>query len=80
VEKKVITTGEADLVRKAEAARHDAIQVDAFTLEEYKRDAVVPDGAGGDGSTRIVPEVRGEAQSAENGADEAEPKTAKAKK
>jgi acyl-CoA dehydrogenase len=31
----IITTAEADLVRRAEAARNDAIQVDSFTLDEY---------------------------------------------
>jgi acyl-CoA dehydrogenase len=80
VEKGIITASEADLVRKAEEARYDAIQVDAFTLEEYKRDAVAPEGAGGDGATRIVPEVRSEAQADENGAEEDASKKAKAKK
>tara|TARA_R110002072_G_scaffold132967_5_gene273407 strand:+ start:88 stop:2529 length:2442 start_codon:yes stop_codon:yes gene_type:complete len=32
---KIITAEEADLVRRAEAARNDAIQVDSFTLDEY---------------------------------------------
>lgn len=40
----VITALEAELVTKAEAAREDAIQVDAFTLEEYMRSAVLEDG------------------------------------
>ncbi|MFQ5750190.1 MAG: acyl-CoA dehydrogenase domain-containing protein, partial [Planctomycetota bacterium] len=31
----ILTPEEADLMRRAEAAREDAIQVDAFTLEEY---------------------------------------------
>jgi acyl-CoA dehydrogenase len=36
VEKGVITTAEADLVRKTEEARLDVITVDEFTLEEYE--------------------------------------------
>lgn len=35
VEKGVITNEEAELVKKTEIARNDAIQVDEFTLEEY---------------------------------------------
>ena len=35
VEKKIITTEEADYVRNAEYARNDAIQVDDFSLDEY---------------------------------------------
>ncbi|MEX0721794.1 MAG: acyl-CoA dehydrogenase [Balneolaceae bacterium] len=35
VEKEILTQEEADLVRTAEAARNDAIQVDEFTLDEY---------------------------------------------
>lgn len=35
LEKGIITTEEADLISKAEAAREDAIQVDDFTTEEY---------------------------------------------
>jgi acyl-CoA dehydrogenase len=40
VEKKIITTEEANLVRKAENARNDAIQVDDFSLEEYMAETV----------------------------------------
>ncbi|RMH68751.1 MAG: acyl-CoA dehydrogenase [Bacteroidetes bacterium] len=53
----MVTAAEADLVRRAEAARYDAIQVDAFTLEEYKRTALRPAGEAsvtaseGDGAT-----------------------------
>lgn len=47
----VITPADADLLQRAEAARNDAIQVDDFTLEEYKRTAVqMPGDAGGDGA------------------------------
>jgi acyl-CoA dehydrogenase len=33
----IVTEAEASLVREAAAAREDAIQVDSFTLEEYRR-------------------------------------------
>ncbi|WP_234567126.1 acyl-CoA dehydrogenase [Rhodohalobacter sp. 614A] len=42
LEKNIITQDEAELVRKTEEARYDAILVDEFTLEEYKRSAVEP--------------------------------------
>ncbi|MDX1420367.1 MAG: acyl-CoA dehydrogenase [Rubricoccaceae bacterium] len=42
VEAGVITPEEAALLRRAEAARSDAIQVDAFTLEEYMQTATEP--------------------------------------
>ena len=56
VEQGILTADEADLLRRAEAARNDAIQVDAFTTEEYFRTAASPlpggDGsASGDGAT-----------------------------
>ncbi|HKJ33108.1 MAG TPA: acyl-CoA dehydrogenase [Balneolales bacterium] len=35
VEAGIISSDEADLIRKAEAARDDTIQVDSFTLKEY---------------------------------------------
>ena len=35
LEKGVITSEEAEMVRKTEKARFDAILVDEFTLEEY---------------------------------------------
>lgn len=38
----VITEAEAELVRSAEAARLDAIQVDAFTLHEYQGNELPP--------------------------------------
>ena len=37
VEAGIITTDEAQLIQQAEAARWDAIQVDSFDLDEYKR-------------------------------------------
>jgi len=37
VEKGILTEDEADLVRRAEDARVDVVQVDEFTLEEYDR-------------------------------------------
>ena len=40
----VIDEAQADLMRRAEEARADAIQVDSFTLEEFVRGAVVPAG------------------------------------
>ncbi len=45
LEKGVITKDEAEVVRKTEEARFDAILVDEFTLEEYDRSAVDPDQA-----------------------------------
>ena len=57
VQTELITEEEAQQVAEAEAARNDAIQVDAFTLEEYMRRAVTPtdrlggDGASGDGDS-----------------------------
>ena len=36
----IIDADEAKLLEAAEAARDDAIQVDSFTLEEYRRSAV----------------------------------------
>jgi acyl-CoA dehydrogenase len=56
VEAGVITADEADLLRRAEEARNDAVQVDAFTTEEYAASAVEPSRpgrggpAGGDGA------------------------------
>ncbi|WP_420454092.1 acyl-CoA dehydrogenase [Rubrivirga sp.] len=50
----VITADEADLLQRAEAARNDAIQVDAFDTDDYFASAVRPDEVasttGGDGS------------------------------
>ncbi|MGB0346556.1 MAG: acyl-CoA dehydrogenase domain-containing protein, partial [Balneolaceae bacterium] len=40
VDKKIITSEEAEHVRKAEIARDDAIQVDDFSLEEYMAETV----------------------------------------
>jgi len=37
VDKGVVTAAEADLIKRAEAARFEAIQVDVFTKEEYQR-------------------------------------------
>jgi acyl-CoA dehydrogenase len=37
LEAEVITTEEVELIRAAEIARNEAIQVDAFTLEEYQQ-------------------------------------------
>jgi acyl-CoA dehydrogenase len=42
VEEGVLSADDADLVREAEAARDDAVQVDAFDLEDYARSAVQP--------------------------------------
>ena len=50
VEAGVITSEEAALLQRAEAARNDAIQVDAFDLEDYFASAVAPDEVGGDGT------------------------------
>lgn len=47
VEKKIITKEEAEMVRNAEAAREDAIQVDDFSQEEYLAETVrTPRGEG----------------------------------
>ncbi len=50
----VITADEADLLQRAEAARNDAIQVDAFDNDDYFASAVSPDevasATGGDGA------------------------------
>jgi acyl-CoA dehydrogenase len=56
VEQQIITPAEAQLLRDANDARNDAIQVDSFTLEEYAEGAIEePAGAGlshgGDGGT-----------------------------
>ncbi|MCP3982715.1 MAG: acyl-CoA dehydrogenase [bacterium] len=45
LEKSIITVEEASLLRAAEEARDDAIQVDSFSLEEYKRGAFEPETA-----------------------------------
>lgn len=37
LDKGIVTATEAELIEKAEAARHEAIQVDVFTEEEYYR-------------------------------------------
>ena len=42
LEKGIITASEAELAAKAERARYDAIQVDAFQNEDYFRSAVDP--------------------------------------
>jgi acyl-CoA dehydrogenase len=56
VEKGVLTAAEAKLLAEAEAAREDAIQVDAFTLEAYMQSAVVPEeDLGGDGAGATMP-------------------------
>ena len=49
VEAGVLTPDEAALLKRAEEARNDAIQVDSFTSEEYFRSAVEPAGTSGDG-------------------------------
>ncbi len=57
VEKGIITAEEAGIIQEAEAARWDAIQVDAFTLEEYRRYYNAPPAgieAAGDGSREAV--------------------------
>ena len=57
VEAQIITADEADLLRRAEEARNDAIQVDSFTRDEYFATAVTPspsgDGASGDGAPPV---------------------------
>ncbi|CAM3260428.1 acyl-CoA dehydrogenase [Rhodothermus bifroesti] len=57
VEKGILTAQEAQRIQEAEAARWDAIQVDAFTLEEYRRFYNAPPAgiaAAGDGSRSAV--------------------------
>ncbi len=44
VEKGILTADDRELLKLAEAARDDAVQVDSFTLEEYLRSAVAPEG------------------------------------
>jgi len=48
--KGIISQDEADLVKKTEEARNDAIQVDEFTLEEYDKGLASP--PAGDGLTK----------------------------
>lgn len=48
--KGIISQDEADLVRKTEDARNDAIQVDEFTLEEYENELASP--PSGEGLTK----------------------------
>jgi acyl-CoA dehydrogenase len=55
IEAGVVTPEEARLLRQAEAARADAIQVDAFAVEDYFRAAVDPEGVSGDGA--VAPAV-----------------------
>ncbi|GIV58391.1 MAG: acyl-CoA dehydrogenase [Rhodothermaceae bacterium] len=50
LEKGLLTPDEAALLEQAEAARNDAIQVDAFTLDEYMRTAIPYEHGSGDGS------------------------------
>lgn len=57
VEKGILTAQEAQRIQEAEAARWDAIQVDAFTLEEYRHFYNAPPAgiaAAGDGSRPAV--------------------------
>ena len=49
----VITPDEARLLQRAEAARNDAIQVDAFTREEYFATATEPEAAGASGRAGV---------------------------
>lgn len=58
VEAGIITMDEAALVQKAEEARNDAIQVDAFTLEEYKRNAVAPQPSENEEPVQVAPQPR----------------------
>ncbi len=46
VEKGIFTGDDRELLRIAEAARDDAVQVDSFTLEEYLQSAVLPPSEG----------------------------------
>lgn len=63
VEAGVITADEADLLRRAEEARNDAVQVDSFTTEEYFASAVVPsDRADARGAPEGAPEGDGAAR------------------
>ncbi len=50
VEIGVLSTDEAALLQRAEEARNDAIQVDAFTIDEYFESAVTPELPSGDGA------------------------------
>ncbi len=59
VAKGILSPADARLLQEANAAREDAIQVDSFTLEEYRRDAAPMDpvetgASGGDGTTADV--------------------------
>ena len=51
VEKGLLTADEAALLKRAEEARADAIQVDSFTTEEYFASAVEPAGRPATAST-----------------------------
>lgn len=42
LEAEIISLDEVELLTQAETARHDAIQVDSFTLKEYQEEAVLP--------------------------------------
>ncbi len=44
VEQGILTAEDRDLLKLAEAARDDAVQVDSFTLEEYLQSAAAPEG------------------------------------
>ncbi len=55
LDKSILTPAEAGLLQRAEEARNDAIQVDAFTADEYFRTAAKPDPASGDGASLAVP-------------------------
>jgi len=55
----VISETEADKIRQAEAAREDAVQVDSFTLEEYKKIYAPTATVGGDGAPSITTEGDG---------------------
>ena len=47
LEKKIISKEESEMVKKAENARNDAIQVDEFTLDEYMHETTIsPKGKG----------------------------------
>lgn len=50
VEAGVLTQDEAAVLQRAEEARNDAIQVDAFTIDEYFESAVTPPVVSGDGA------------------------------
>jgi acyl-CoA dehydrogenase len=66
VEAGVITSEEAHLLERAEAARADVVAVDAFDLEDYFRSAVDPSAIHGDGAATSLPAV------AEESAEESE--------